>query len=289
MVGLDTTHSVEFTSRMQAKNYAEDQKVEGMKVVNCLRFPSVFRSEPEQDEWQKQMEEMGVKVTRNLSDVLEGTDAIMMEIEDPALHLEYFRKVADAGKPVFLDKPPADTLKDAVAIADIAKKKNVKIFSASSLRFAPQVLEAKKEAPVPRTVMAMGPVAQEIPNGSPIVWYGVHTVETYQAIIGIGAKKVLAKKDTLGYTAIIEYSDSRRGIVQLNENDWRWAFQVQTKELLKFYSIDATYLYTDLLKKTREFFEGGEAPVALEDTLEIQAILNAIDESVRIGKEQILP
>lgn len=29
----------------------------------------------------------------------------MMEINDPSLHLEYFKKCADLGKPIFLDKP----------------------------------------------------------------------------------------------------------------------------------------------------------------------------------------
>lgn len=287
VMGLDTSHTIEFTRRAQAPDCPQDQKVEGLEVINCLRFPSPFQSEPDQDKRQKQMEDWGVKVTRDLEEAIEGIDAIMLEINDPSLHLEYFKKVMDAGKPIFLDKPPAENLKNAKEIFNFAQQKNLKVFSSSSLRFAPQVIELSKEVIKPKVAMSIGPLGKAL-SGSSIVWYGVHAMEMLQRIIGTGAKKVFACKDSLGVVARIEYSDGRRGVVQLNEGVYHYGIFAHSEKGMKFFSVDASHLYTDLLKKIKEFFLGAEPPVSMSESLEIQAILNAIEESVNIGKEQIL-
>jgi len=45
VIGLDTSHTIEFTRRMQALDCPEDQKVLGMKVVRCMRFSTPFTDE----------------------------------------------------------------------------------------------------------------------------------------------------------------------------------------------------------------------------------------------------
>lgn len=289
IIGLDTSHTLEFTRRMQAQDCPQEQKVGGMKVVNCMRFPSSFQSEPDQDKRQQQMEQWGVKVTRNMDEALEGMDAMMLEINDPALHLKYFKEVVDKvkGRPLFMDKPLADTLNNAKEIVGIIKKKQLKIFSSSSLRFAPQVVQIAQDAPSPRVCFATGPLGKA-PTGSSVIFYGVHTVEMLERIMGRGAKKVFAQASPSGTGAIIEYSDGRRGFVQFNDGNWNWALLGFDEKGAKSCGVDAAYLYTDLLKKSIEFFNGAEAPVPIEDTLEIQAILNAIDDSVVSGKEHTI-
>jgi len=285
IIGLDTSHSIEFVRRMQAPDCPQDQKIEGMRAISCLRFPSPFQTEPDQDKRQAQLEQWGVKVTKNLGEVLNGVDAIMLEINDPSLHLQYFKKVMDAGKPVFLDKPPADNLKNAREIFNLAEKKKLKMFSASSLRVGPQVIQMAKEISQPKIAMSIGPLGRA-PAGSSVIWYGVHAVEMLQEIIGTGAKKVLAKKDFLGVTAIIEYADNRRGIVQLNEGDYRYSILAQNEKQMQFLNVDTSRLYTDLLKEIKEFFKGGEPPVSFEESLEVQAILDAIEESSSLPAER---
>jgi len=289
IIGLDTSHTIEFTRRAQAPDCPEDHKVEGIKIINCMRFPSSYNSEEDQDKRQTQMEQWGVKVTKNIDEALEGVDAIMMEINNPALHLKYFTQMLDKvkGRPVFMDKPIADTFKNAKEIVDTIKKKQLKIFSASSLRFAPLIEQIAKEVPSPKVGFATGPLGKA-PEGSSVVFYGVHTVEMLERIMGRGAKKVFAQESPLGVGATIEYSDGRRGFVQFNEKNWIWAALALDENGAKSYVIDGTYLYTILLKKIVEFFNGGDAPVQVDDTFEIQAILNAIDDSIASGKEQIL-
>ena len=143
-----------------------------------------------------------------------------------------------------------------------------------------------KEVPQAKIVVSVGPLGKA-PAGSSVVWYGVHVVEMLERLIGIGAKKVFAYKDPLGIVGIIEYSDGKRGVVHLNEGIPHYAVFSQGKEI-KFLNIDTSSLYRDLLKEIKGFLEGKEPPVPLEETLEIQAILNAIEKSADSGKEQIL-
>ncbi|MFA5860033.1 MAG: hypothetical protein WC955_13310, partial [Elusimicrobiota bacterium] len=64
IIGLDTSHTIAFTQRMQAPDCKPEHKVQGMKVINAMRFPSAYQSEPDQDKRQVQLEGWGVKVTR---------------------------------------------------------------------------------------------------------------------------------------------------------------------------------------------------------------------------------
>ena len=124
IIGLDTSHSIEFTRLIQAPDCHD--KVEGLRVVSCLRFPSQFQTEEGQDQRQRQLEEWEVKVTIDIKEVLKGTDVIMIEINDPALHLKYFKEVMNEGKTIFLDKPMADTFKNAKEIFELAQEKKVR-------------------------------------------------------------------------------------------------------------------------------------------------------------------
>ncbi|PIV55169.1 hypothetical protein COY52_05120 [Candidatus Desantisbacteria bacterium CG_4_10_14_0_8_um_filter_48_22] len=287
IIGLDTSHSIEFTRRLQAPDCPADQKVKGMKAVKCLRFPSPFQTEPDQDKRQQQMEQWGVKVTRDFKEAADGVDTLMLEINDPSPHLEYFKKAAGLGKPVFLDKPPADTMENAKEIFSIAAGSKVRVFSASSLRFAPQVLEISREFSRPKICMAVGPLGQA-PAGSSVVWYGVHAVEMLERVMGTGAEKVFARKDGCGAIACVEYKGGRRGIIQLNEGVYHYGIYCHDEKGMKFLAVDTSFIYTDLLKEIIKFFSGGEPPARPEDSLEVQAILNAIDASITSGKEQIL-
>jgi hypothetical protein len=109
-----------------------------------------------------------------------------------------------------------------------------------------------------------------------------------QAVMGIGAKKVFGRRDPMGVSGIIEYGDGRRATVQLNEGIYQYAVMGLNDKEVKFLQVDASNLYADLLKKIVKFFQGGEAPVSPEESLEVQAILEALDTSVSTGEEQVI-
>jgi len=142
LIGLDTSHTVEFTRRMQAPDCEEVQRVNGLKAVSCLSFVTPFISRKVLEERTGQLRAWGVKVTESFAEAIDGCDAVMLEINDPAYHLEYLKKCVNLKKTLFLDKPLADTMQNGKKICGLIKKYNLKVFSASSLRFRPQLIEA---------------------------------------------------------------------------------------------------------------------------------------------------
>lgn len=283
LIGLDTSHTIEFARRMQAPDVKPEQKVDGITALTCLRFSTPFQSEEGLDQRQKQLEEWGIKVTTDFDEAVAGCDVLLLEINDPAYHLEYFKKCAELGKPMFLDKPLADNIKNGKAIYDLAKEKNVRVTSASSLRFVPQLSEALKAVPQPTFAHVYGALGKA-PAGSSIVWYGVHAFEMLQRALGSGAVSVLARRDKAGAVAIVEYPDNRRGVVELNEGVYKYGGTLRTKETVAPYVVDMGRAYSDLLEEIVKFFNGAEPSVTMDDALEVMAMLDAAEGSSHTGQ-----
>jgi predicted dehydrogenase len=280
VIGLDTSHSVVFTEYIQGK----DKMLETLQVISCMRFPSAFQSEKDQDTRQVKMEEMGVKVTSSFEEAVKGVDGIMLEINDPALHLEFFEKAAELGLPVFLDKPMADSLQNARRIYDIAKAKNLKVWCSSSLRFTPEIIECASQVKAPKFCNVFGPLGQAA-SGSSLIWYGIHTFEMLMTLMGGGAKTVLARQDESGVTVVIQYGDGRRGIAECNNRAFIYGGRAQNNELaVPYVTKGSPYPY--LIAALEKFFLEGILPVALEETLEIQAMLDAAAKSLETGNEE---
>ncbi|MFH1904378.1 MAG: Gfo/Idh/MocA family oxidoreductase [bacterium] len=282
VIGLDTSHSVKFTELIQGKN----TKIKELKVVKCMRFPSAFQSEGDQDKRQKELGEYAVKVTKSFSEAVEGVNGILLEINDPALHLEYFQKVAELNLPVFLDKPMADNLKNAVEICRIAKERNINVWTSSSLRFTPEIRECVANIDSPVIASVYGPLGKAA-KGSSLIWYGIHSFEMLMTLMGKGVKNVTAIEDEKGVVSIVNYKDGRRGIVECNDGASKYGGRAQSDHAVQSFEVnfaDAGELYNNLITAIRDFFIDGTVPIKLEDSLEIQSMMEAAAESLKSGK-----
>jgi len=285
IIGLDTSHSIEFTRLIQGDAPAE-RKVKGLEIISCMRFPSPFQAESGQDDRQKILEGWGVKVTTSFEEAIKGAEGLLLEINDPDLHLKYFEMAAETGKPIFLDKPLAGNMKDGFKICEITKKKNLKVWSSSSLRFTPEISAAVKNTPSPVFCNVFGAMGKA-PAGSSLIWYGVHSFEMLAKIMGKGAVSVSAKKDSKGIVSIVEYSDGRRGIVECNENNWKYGGRAHSAEAVNSFLVGPdTVLYYHLMLEIKEFFMNGKIPVDMDETLEILSVMCAAEKSVASGKEE---
>ncbi|MBI2477119.1 MAG: Gfo/Idh/MocA family oxidoreductase, partial [Planctomycetia bacterium] len=77
--------------------------------------------------------ELGVEIVDSIEKLLEKVDVVMILSIDGRKHLEEARPVFAAGKPVFVDKPIAASLTDAIEIFRLAAEHKVPCFSSSSL------------------------------------------------------------------------------------------------------------------------------------------------------------
>ncbi len=122
--------------------------------------------------------------------MLKKTDVILLETNDGRLHLEQALKVMKAGKRMFIDKPIAASLSDAIAIFRAAKHYKVPVFSASSLRY----IQGAREIAGGSIGKVFGadtysPATLEKTHPD-LFWYGVHGVETLFTVMGTGCKSV---------------------------------------------------------------------------------------------------
>ena len=285
LIGLDTSHTIEFARRMQAADCPPDQKITGLKATACLRFSTPFQSEDGLNARQKQLEAWGIMVTTDFDDAVKGCDAIMIEINDPAYHLEYFKKCATSGKPIFIDKPLADNIEKGLEIVRLAKENKVNVISASPLRFDANLIKTCGEIPNPAQVNVYGPFGIA-PDGSSIVWYGVHAFEMLEKAIGKGAACITVRTDGAGIVAIVDYPDKKRGIVELTKDAWIYGGTLRNSETAISYSVSSENLYTSEIKDVEKFFRTGKANFTLEDTVEVMAMLDAAERSFKSGKTE---
>src|SRR5262249_37434703 len=86
-------------------------------------------------EYTQKVGDLGVEIVGSIDDLLQKVDVVLLETNDGRPHLEQVLPVLKAGKTVFIDKPIAGSLTDAVAIFEAARQYKVSVFSSSSLRY----------------------------------------------------------------------------------------------------------------------------------------------------------
>jgi len=281
IIGLDTSHTIAFANLIQG----EGKRLDGLRVVNAMRFPSAFQTEEGQDERQAQLEGWGVAMKPSVAEAVAGMDAVFLEINDPALHLEYFEQVAGLGVPVFIDKPLAGNLAEGRRIAEVAETNGTAVWSSSSLRYLTQLAAAKEAIPEPLMCNVFGALGRAA-AGSDLVWYGVHATEMLVAIMGTGAKTVRAVEDGRGIVLLVDYGDERRGIVECNRGSYHYGGRVHGKNGVRFFEVGDDVLYYNLLVEIRRFLVDGVIPVPMEESLEVQAIMDAGERSLTSGKSE---
>lgn len=285
IIGLDTSHSVELPRLMCSPEVKPEMKIEGMTVTACQRFETPFQNKEGLDKRQEQLESWGIKVTESFEEAVRDCDAIQIEINDPAYHLPYFEKAVTLGKPIFLDKPLAGTLEDGRKILELARKHKARVFSGSSLPLTPTIPVALAkldgEILLGHTFGALGTA----PAGDSLIWYGVHSFEMLQRLMGCGAEKVFAIDNGVSVVSSINYSGNRRGLVESIRGMWTYGGRAQSMKSAEFFHVDSSQLYYHLMTHIRSFFQGGEAPIPLEQTFEGLAMMDAARKSIDSGKE----
>ena len=122
IIGLDTSHSVAFTKSLNAPDPLPELK--GYKVVAAYPKGSadIESSTKRIAGYTEDVKKMGVEIVNSIGDLLKKIDVVLLETNDGRPHVEQALLVLKAGKPMFIDKPVAGSLKDAIAIYETAKK-----------------------------------------------------------------------------------------------------------------------------------------------------------------------
>ncbi len=286
MIGLDTSHCIAFTRALNDPNAGPE--LAGCTVVAAYPkgSPDIVSSTKRVPNYTAQMKGFGVEIVDSIDELLKRVDAVLLETNDGRPHLEQVMPVFKAGKPVFIDKPVAGSLSDAIKIYAESKRLGVPVFSASSLRFSKDV-QAVASGAVGNVIGcdAYSPCVLEKTHPD-LFWYGIHGVETLLTVMGPGCKSVTRIKTDGTDVVVGHWDDGRigsfRGIRDGKADLGGTAFG--DKGIQPFKRTDH---YEALLSEIVKFFRTGEPPVTAEETLEIYAFMEAADESHRRGGESV--
>src|SRR5690625_3498528 len=90
-------------------------------------------------QYREEGQEMGVEIVGSIKELLEQVDMVLLETNDGHPRLEQALQVIESGKPMFIDKPVAASLKDTITILEAAEEAGAPVFSSSSLRYVSAV------------------------------------------------------------------------------------------------------------------------------------------------------
>ena len=279
IIGLDTSHSVAFTKVLNAAK--PDAAYQGYHVVAAYPkgSPDIESSVQRVPEYTESVKKLGVEIVDSIPALLDKVDVVLLETNDGRPHLAQAIPVLKAGKRLFVDKPIAGSLADAVALFAAAERYNVPLFSASSLRYIKGVEGLAKSTVLGADTFSPATLEKTHPD---LFWYGIHGVETLFTVMGTGCQSVRRTHTDLTDIVVGTWADGRvgtfRGTRSGKHEYGGTMFTPNGNVVLGSYAG-----YEPLLQEIVKFFESGKPPVAPPETLEIYAFMEAADESKRQG------
>lgn len=284
LIGLDTSHVTAFTETLnnpKAKNH-----VPGARVVAAFKggSPDIPSSINRVEEYTTALRDKhGVKICDTIEEVCAQVDAVLIEAVDGRPHLEQARVVIAAKKPLYIDKPVAGSLRDALEIYRLAATAGVPVFSSSSLRFARNT-QAVRQGSIGRVLSAetTSPSPTE-PHHPDLFWYGIHGCESLFTVMGTGCETVQRRTTVDGKIEVVgTWKGGRTGIFR---EDSKYAGTARgEKGEAPVGSFDG---YAPLVAEIVKFFQTRQAPVSPEETIELFAFMEAADESKRQGGKPV--
>lgn len=277
IIGLDTSHVLAFSKTLNA----DPQKPEVMGVRMVAAFPQgskdIESSIARVPEYTEKVKELGVEIVPSIDALLDKVDVVFLETNDGRPHLEQILPCLEAHKPVFIDKPIAGSLVDAIKIFDAAKKAGVPVFSSSSLRFGKKT-QAVRGGSIGKVSQAetFSPASLE-PHHPDLFWYGIHGVESLFTVMGTGCTSVKRGTTPEGTIQVVGTWEGGRSGTYYEKKGYGGKAKGQSGES----EVGAYDGYDPLLFSAVHFFRTGVAPVTPEETLEIYAFMEAADESKR--------
>lgn len=283
IIGLDTSHAVAFAKLLNRDD--DPQHVPGARIVaasprGSRDIPSSVRRVPEYTET---LTQLGVPMVESISSLVGQVDAVLLESNDGRVHLEQALPVLAARRPVFIDKPLAGSLVDAVAIVRLAEHYGTPVFSSSSLRFGSTTLAVRNGSIGEVTGCdTYSPCSLEATHPD-LFWYGIHGVESLFTVMGPDCESVY-RTTTPNFEQVTGiWSGGRlgtfRGIRAGKGGYGGMAFG--TTGTAPVGGFDG---YRPLLVEIVSFFQTGKPPVSAAETLALYAFMEAADESKRTGQ-----
>lgn len=284
IVDCDTSHVVQFSMRLNHVEIDQEQWVDGANIVAAVPLPSAILAQEKVDEYVEKLKGWGIEIVDRPEALLDmNLDGVLIEAVDGSVHLERAKPFLEAGMPLYIDKPFTCSSADAKEILRLAKASNVPVFSTSSLRYGLEVQEVlnDEEGKYGNVLGASCWTPASLQERNPGLFnYGIHGVEPLFTLMGSGCKSVWTVFQEGAEVTVGLWDDGRIGSLRgTRAGAHAYGFTAFCEKQVVTTSINAGYIYRELLKKMVEMFQTGKPPVELQETLEIVAFIEAAMES----------
>ena len=303
LVGLDTSHCVAFARALHGAD--EAVRVTGGKIVAAVKTfsPDMPASADRVEGYAATMQtEFGVRLLPSIEQLCREVDGVLITSLDGRAHLAQARQVFAAKKRVFIDKPLAASLRDAIEIFRLAREADVPVFSASAYRFyASMVALQKTDVGEVRAAISYGPAYLD-EHHPDLFFYGIHPTEALFAVMGRGCESVVRSHTRESDVVTGTWSGGRIGVLHGLRTRaiphkvtvfGSTGFAEQQPTGARFSEFGAMNAapggdsYASLLREIITFIRTGVPPVSAEETIEIFAFMEAADESKRRGGQPV--
>jgi predicted dehydrogenase len=299
VIGMDNYQAVAFTQVMNDPKAAGDfADVEVVAAYPHRVSPDIAESRESLPKWVAQIQPYGVKIVDSLDAVLKQVDVVMIMSLDGRNHLELARPVIRARKPVFIGRPLAASLQDALEIYRLGAEQKVPVFSCSQHRFSPGFYDMRHHEEVGDVLGC------DVHGGCPLdpthpdlYWHGIHGVETLFTIMGPGCVSVTRVQTDVAEFVTGTWKDGRvgsyrgihRGAVAYQALVYGSKGIVPSGKYGGYAPVrgvvpEGKYAgYEPLALQIARFWKTRQSPVSPDETLEIFAFMEAAHESKRQG------
>lgn len=284
ILGAENSHAMGFSQIFNG--FREDLKAE----FEDIRVVAVGGNYPEANK--EVAENCGVELTVDSVAEMEGKiDAIMVTARDGKYHAGFAHPFIEAGLPAFVDKPFTSDPEEAVALARLAKGKDVPLCGGSSLKLCDDVLKMAKLVEDGRDKVLSGditaPVSLENDYGG-FWFYSSHLVEICLRIFGYDPEWVWANRTDAGVTAIVHYP-KYDVTLHFTQDAYNYSATVNTKNGIIHQPVDITDFTAIEAGSFAKMLRTGEMDFTYEQLVLPVFMLKAIETSFETGKKQIIP
>jgi len=284
IVGL-SVHSAAFSQILNDPNKNTD--LVGCRITALYHppgNPDVDFTKEQLDKFEKDIVAMGVKIVGSMEEMIDMVDVVMIETNDGRPHLEEVMPAFKAGKPVFIDKPVAASLKGVLEIYEKAEEYNIPVFTSSALRYLEGVQDINQGEVL--SASTFSPASLE-KSHTDLFWYGIHGVELLYSVMGAGCSEVMQVQHTPAEDLVVGYWDDGRVGVFRGIREGKGGFGGTVFMENDILTLGTFTGYRSLVVKIVEFFLNNKAPVPVAETLEIYAFMEAAQESKKRGGKRI--
>ena len=225
ILGFDNYQAVEYA--VAFNNPKAEGDLDGLLVTAA--YPVTSDDFPQSAElterfWQKQMLKWyqdpkslrgtapPIKIVNSIDELLKHCDAVMIWSLDGYKHLAQATPVLKAGKPLFIGRPLAGSVDDAIALFKLAAETKTPFWSCSQHRYSPGFSGMRNHPEVGKVLGCdvYGGYNPKAPKPDQLI-REIHSIETLYTIMGPGCVKVSCASSSTAEVYTCVWKDGRVG------------------------------------------------------------------------------